>query len=595
MTNTSTYGVGPSTPLPPPIYPIPPYFVKPKKTYPVDGADTVLAIGLAVMGYLAWDWIFPRQGRLGTDYFPGVAFTLYVCLALACSLVYFRLRKVRLGKPAIVGAALILLAVLPFTLYDTTPVHFFAWLFLTIGYVTWHAYAARTAISPVPGALTPVDVLNQSLVVPASNAGSWFAAVKSFPRGRKNTAQIVFAVLGVVVALPVIGGVLYLLMQSDASFDSWMNQFGRYFTEFNFWGFVWKLCLGIPVAMYLFALMYGNAHRMGTESITHERATGWARSARRITRAALVTPIAVLCAIYVMFFAAMGSSLFSAFFKRLPDQSTYADFARSGFFQLTAVAGINLAVLGFTYLFAKRDPGDRRPGVANLDRRPGEASSDRRPNVANLDRRPGVGNLDRRPGEANLDNHPDVTNPSCHPDEVRIPRSLRLLGAVLSGLTLLLVVTAMSKMVLYVDQYGLTRLRVYTLWFMGVLFVVFALVGLWHVRQFRVGTPIIVIAALSFLGLTWANTDAIIADYNVDRYLSGDMAEIDVAYLTSDLSDAAVPALIELRDDAPSDDVRLRAAAALNARTAETHLNAANSAPWTSWNWQSHHADRLLK
>ena len=518
----------------PPIYP---YQPRPKKTYPIDPADTVLALALLVVGYLAWDWVWPKDLQSSMPHFPGISFTLYVCLALVCSMVYFRGRKLRLTKLTILEAAIIVLTVLPFTLYDTTPVHMIAMPVLAVGYITWHAYAARTAISDKPGALTAADVLNQTVVVPMSNLGSWFSAVKGLPRGKKALGQILFAIIGVAVALPVIGIVLALLTQSDQNFDSWMSQLIKYATEFSPWGFIWKLLLGIPVAIYLFALMYGDAHRMGTESITHERATRWSRSAQRITTIALAAPTAILCCIYIVFFAAMGSYLFSAFTGRLPAQSTYAEFAREGFFQLATVAGINLAVLGFTYLFAKRIP-------------------------------------------SHSDSHP----------ELKTPPSLRILGTVLSGLTLLLVITAMSKMILYVDQYGLTRLRVYTLWFMGVLFVIFALVGLWHVRRFRVDIPIFWVVALSFIGLIWADTDAVISQYNVDNYLKGTINQVDIAYLADDLSDAVVPSLVELAQEAPTSNVRLQALSAI-----QSHLTRENSAEWTSWNWQSFYAENLLK
>jgi len=502
------------------------YRSRPEKTYPINPCDTILALALVVLGYLAWAWVWPARTALGGVDYAGIAFTLFVCLALASSMVYFRARKVRLTKPAILAAAVIIFTSVPFTLYDTTPVHYFAAAFIGIAYITWHAYAARTAISHKLGLLTAVDVLNQTIVVPASNLGSWFSAVKGLPRGKKTMGQILVAIIGVGVALPVIGVVIALLTQADTNFSSWMDQLGQYILDFSPWGFLWKLCLAVPVAIYLFALLYGNAHRMGTGSITHEDATRWRRAAQKITTVALVTPTSILCAIYIVFFVAMGSNLFGAFTGQPPEESTYAEFARQGFFQLTAVAGINLAVLGFTYLFAKRDGS--------------------------------------------------------------YPRNLRVVGTILSALTLLLVVTAMSKMILYVDQYGLTRLRVYTLWFMGLLFVIFALVGLWHVRRFRVDIPIIMVVMVSFMGLTWANTDGVIAEYNVDHYLRGEMAQIDIAYLANDLSDASIPPLVKLGQEGSEYGIRSEAIAAL-----QSHLSRDDSMVWTSWNWQSYRAELL--
>jgi len=516
-----------------PVAPVPTpethlYMPHPKKIYLVDGTDTIMALALVVFGYLAWSWICPAQTSVTSVSYPGIAFTLYICAALAASMVYFRVRRVALNKPAIIGAAILVFSALPFALYDTTPVHFFAWAFVTVGYVVWHAYAAGTAISPIPGALTAADVLNQAVVVPASNAGSWAAALKGLLRGKKSMTQFIVAVVGVAVALPVIVLVVSLLTDADDNFNSWVDQVGHSIADFDVWGFLWKFCLAIPVAIYLFSLMYGNAHRMGTESITHERAARWSGAARKIAVAAVATPTAILCMIYIMFFSAMGSSLFGAFTGTLPAEKTYADFARQGFFQLAIVAGINLAVLGFAYLFAKR--------------------------------------------------------------EETYPRSLRVIGTILSALTILLVVTAMSKMILYIDQYGLTRLRVYTLWFMGVLFIVFLLVGAWHVRRFRVDIPLLLVVLVSFIGLTWANTDGLIADYNVHQYLNGNMDFVDIWYLQNNLSDAAVPALIDLKENTSDVSVYNQAEIALQAR-----LTSGDVATWTSWNWQTSHMGHLLR
>jgi len=243
---------------------------------------------------------------------------------------------------------------------------------------------------------------------------------------------------------------------------------------------------------------------------------------------AIVAPVTILCVIYVVFFAATGATLFAAFTAH-GGQFDYADYARGGFFQLILVATINLVVLGVARLFVQRNDG-------------------------------------------------------------AYPRAMRALGAITSVLTLLLVVTAMSKLVLYADHFGLTRLRLYTIWFTGVLFVVFVLVGVWHVHRFNVGRPILIFSVVAFLALQWANTEGIIADYNVNRYLNGSVHTIDVDYLSRSLSAAAVPALVDLRDNATDPAVSGQAASALN-RLAANHTDAQ---PWTSWNWQWARATHLV-
>ncbi|MCL2783800.1 MAG: DUF4173 domain-containing protein [Propionibacteriaceae bacterium] len=520
--------------MPPTAYPV---GVLHKKPYDVDMRDSVLSFVVLAFGFLAWNWIWPRLdnqsgvpvGLAPSIHFPALGVTAFFALAVACSLIYFRLRKVRLGKAGIMGAVLILLAALPFAIYTTTPIHFFAGMALLVGYITWHGYAAGTAISSGLDGLTTADVLNQCFVVPFSNAGSWFASLRQLVHRRRKGTSFVFAIIGVLVALPVIAGVLALLMHSDSRFDTWMNRFGQAFTGVNVWHFVWQFCLGIPLAIYMFASLHGNAHRRNTDTITRRLVSTWGVAMRKIPVAAVATPITILCVMYVVFFAAMGSYLVSALQHTLPPDFTYAEYARQGFFELSVVVGINLAVILIVWLFARR-------GADGLS------------------------------------------------------ISLRVLGEVLSGLTLLLIITAASKMVLYVDQFGLTRLRVYTLWFMAVMLIVFGLLGAWHIKAFKVGRPIAIVAIVAFLALLWANTDAIIADYDVNRYLSGASKTIDTNYLEN-IGQAATPALINLMDNAPDPTVRQDATDAVqNLATAGT----LHGTPWTSWTWQTWQADRQL-
>jgi len=254
--------------------------------------------------------------------------------------------------------------------------------------------------------------------------------------------------------------------------------------------------------------------------MTAEKVTAWGKSAHRVNNVAIVTPLAVLCLMYLVFFAATGSSLFVAFSYRAGPLA-FAEYARSGFFQLVTVAAINLAVLGAARLFVQRNQGV-------------------------------------------------------------YPHSARVLGVVISAQTLLLVVTAGSKLLLYIDQFGLTRLRLYTVWFCGVLFVVFVLVGVWHVRRAAVGRPILIFVTVAFLGLFWVNSDGLIADYNVNRYVSGQSQTIDVDYLGESLSAASLPALVQLSDHAPDASVRTQADAMLKERA----IGGRAAIPWTAWNWQ---------
>jgi len=495
----------------------------------VDKADAAFTLVTLVLGFLAWNWIWPRIGRANI-FFPGISVTLYFVLAVGCSLVYFKVRHVALTRPAVIGVILILLVALPFALYNTTPVHFVAGMALVAGYITWHATAAGTAISPRLDGLTGADVINQAFVVPSLNAGSWFSAARQMIKERRNSSRLVFAIIGVIVALPVIVAVLVLLMQADLNFNSWMSHFVQSLASINVWHFAWQFIFGAPIAFYLFALLYGNAHKRRVDVISIERVAKAGVAVRKIPVSAVAAPMAILCLMYMVFFAAMGSYLLSAMWHKLPEQFTYAEYARRGFFELAAVATINLVVIGFAYWFTVRS-------------------------------------------------------------QLGYAKSLRILGGVISGLTLLLIVTDISKMLLYIDQFGLTRLRLYTLWFMAVMFIVFALLLARHIKQFKASAPVVLVTLFAFLALFWANTDGLIAQYDVNRVLNGTSSTVDVDYLANTIGDAAVPALTNLANESNDPAVRGDAAYAL----ASLQQNAATTrAPWTSWAWQTFRAKQLL-
>ena len=116
----------------------------------------------------------------------------------------------------------------------------------------------------------------------------------------------------------------------------------------------------------------------------------------------------------------------------------------------------------------------------------------------------------------------------------------------LSVFTLVLMSTAMSKLVLYIKAYGLTPKRVHAAWFMAVLAVMFLIVT---VKQFILKIkllPICVsVCVVMFAALALSGSGSAIAKYNVDRYLDGSLKTIDVMAL-EDLGDEAVPQLIRL-------------------------------------------------
>ncbi|MBO5797606.1 MAG: DUF4173 domain-containing protein, partial [Clostridia bacterium] len=296
-------------------------------------------------------------------------------------------------------------------------------------------------------------------------------------------------VWGLLIALPLtlIGGAL--LISADAAFsalaDRLLQPFARWRVEWPL--VILRLMLSAPVGMYLFAAFYGNTHPKAAEW-SDEQWQEKRQSLRQMPGTVLLTAGIPLCLLYLLFFLSQSAYYFSAFSGLLPADFTYAEYAREGFFQLCAVAVINLVVLVAIRLFCQRET------------------------------------------EA-------------------LPHSLKIYSAVLCGFTLLLIATALRKMFLYIEQYGLTPLRVYTSWFMvllAVVFVVLTISQFWpRVKPWRILT---VTFLAMFAVLQFSNVNGWIARYNVEQYKAGQLKTVDVS-LFYELGDAAVPYAAELLGD----------------------------------------------
>ncbi|WP_443735614.1 DUF4153 domain-containing protein [Streptomyces lichenis] len=166
-------------------------------------------------------------------------------------------------------------------------------------------------------------------------------------------------------------------------------------------------------------------------------------------------------------------------------------------------------------------------------------------------------------------------------------RDRTLVRAVLGTLclmTLVVVASALRRMDLYVDAYGLTRLRVSVaaveLW-LGVVLVLVMAAGALGARRLPLPRAVAVSAAVFVLGFGLISPDALVAERNVQRYERS--GTIDIGYLDSLSADAA-PALDRLPEP-------LRSCAL---RNIERDLDAADT-PWYALSLGEHRAREIIE
>ncbi|MFJ8581573.1 DUF4153 domain-containing protein [Micromonospora sp. NPDC093277] len=217
--------------------------------------------------------------------------------------------------------------------------------------------------------------------------------------------------------------------------------------------------------------------------------------ARVVRRLEWVLPLALLDALFAAFVLVQLTVLFGGSGHVLGTAGlTYAEYARGGFWQLLAVSALTLLVIAGALRWAPR--------------------------------------------------------------HTRADRTLiRLLIGGLTVLSLVVVASALYRMLVYTDAYGVTRLRLVVATVELWLGLVFVLVGVAAVRLRGTWLPRLVLGAgvVALLGLAVVNPDRLIADRNVDRWQRID--RLDVEYL-SRLSADAVPALNRLPEPMRSCAVR---------------------------------------
>lgn len=314
-------------------------------------------------------------------------------------------------------------------------------------------------------------------------------AAKRLLKNPKSCKTALYVLLGLICSLPLSMLVLFLLMGSDAMFADRMEVLFDRMPSFRF-RYVVDFLLAIPVWMYLFGGLAAYRNKWTKPLVDMKKG----RVLPGIIGYATVTPV---CVFYVMYIAVQFNYFTAAFGGTLPGDYSYSSYARKGFFELCAVAVINLCVIVGMNLFLKR----KEDGTSSV--------------------------------------------------------AMKVYCTLLSCFTILLIVSALSKMVLYINEMGMTPLRIYTSWFMLVLVVLFVLIIVAQFTRLKFCRSAFLSFTVLFAVLCFSNVDGMIAKYNVNAYQTGKLERVDFGVLT-DLGDAAL-VYVERLTEAEDGDVAAKA------------------------------------
>lgn len=297
-----------------------------------------------------------------------------------------------------------------------------------------------------------------------------------FAKDDSKNRTIGRVLLGCVLALPALLIIVPLLVSSDAAFEG-LIQAITIDTVFEIFG---ALFFGIA----LFFLLFGRLSFLPAA----QREAAPTGKHRGLDSTVVTAFLGMISLAYLLYLFSQLAYFFNAFSGLLEEGFTVAEYARRGFFEMTALCTINLILLGLSAILCRKKDGKR-------------------------------------------------------------PIAVTILLSFIGLFSLLLIAVSLSKMILYINSFGLTHLRLYTSLFMLVLAVLFLGILLrLYLPRIPYFKPAVCTAALLLTLLSFADADRLVAAYNVSAYQAGKLETVDVQALNLD-SDAVIPYLEQLTHD----------------------------------------------
>jgi len=423
--------------------------------------------------------------KLVFSYASGIGAFIICALAVAIILFSFAKSKIKLTKP---GMFYIVSAVA----FSLAP--FFTGSELLCALTFMYACAAITlgaltlggnSIEPLAGDRSLFDLLKAVFLMPFARFGSLFGALGG--NGKKGHGRrIALIFCGVLIAVIPTFIIIQLLSSADGIFENLMDKFYELFAQEALTQIlIFLFC--VPISMYFFGMIYANKTHACENSLTAEQCSSSASAARFCNMTVACAALTPILIVYVIYFVLQFGYFTSAFSNLLPDGFSYADYARRGFFELCGVTCINALMLICANAFTKRTEGKNR--------------------------------------------------------------LLKAYSVIISVFTLVLISTAIAKMLMYIGEYGLTPLRVYTTLFMALLFTwfVFALIR-FACKKFNLVRSCLISFTVVFAIVCFSGVNARIAQYNVWLYTSGRTESIDLDIMPS-LGSGALEYVLPLVND----------------------------------------------
>jgi len=311
----------------------------------------------------------------------------------------------------------------------------------------------------------------------------------------KKSNVFLQVILGCIIVFPILAVLTTLLVMADPLFAEFVGTIFERFFSIDIWRWLGH---GI-VAVILFPFVLSFVWSYGKPWMVFSGEAELLKKRTKKTVMPDVVAMVILSGINILYFfyaAVQLVYLLGAWSGQLPGNLTHAEYARTGFFELAFLSSINVLMIAVCVRFTGRK------GTAGI-----------------------------------------------------VIRILSLMMILLSAVQL---VSAFSRMFLYIQEFGLTRMRLFVTGFMFLMAIFFLFL---FIRELAAKFPILqslFLSSLLFLVVfSYAAPDAIIARFNIYQYQEGMIQELDTRYLMYELSADSKLVVLEKEEELLSYDSSL--------------------------------------
>lgn len=440
-----------------------------KEAQPMGGTGLTLLI-CAAAAAVGWTFLHWKGEFFFSDHLPGIGLTVtqwaLLSAALICAQVKGTLRWTRGGSLCLILSILLGTC---FALFANDGLRAMN-LPVTVLLSAQAVFSLTGQIAHPP--LTAAGLWDGFRLLFRTPLRHWGVPFRALSLKRKNKVGWYPVLMGLLAAIPITAVAVTLMCSADALFESlWIE--GAHAIGGLDGRFLMRLIIAFFLSLALFSFLFS--------AVLPPKALSPAR-APSLQPLAIAVVLAVLALLYAVFAYIQVRYLFGGV-SSVRMSGGYAAYARSGFFQLVALAGLTLALI--------------LPALALW----------------------------------------------------RDARAVRALCALVAALTIVINASAFFRMRLYMDAYGLSTLRLLTLWAMAMILLALIAAIVKSVRPALRICPLLAAVALgSWIALNLCNVDRIVCRNQVRRFNEGTGDWNAIVSLRESCTPDYLPALAEIRD-----------------------------------------------